>query len=943
MADSRWDILQRLFEELLPLDRAARAARLQTLAPGDAPLREQLEGLLRAAEAPANPLDTPLAVSSAAASTLAGDGPFRAGMRVGPYTLVRLVGEGGMGWVWLAERADGALTRTVALKLPKWTWSLPDLTARLARERDILASLEHANIARLYDAGVDDAGRPYLAMEYVDGQPIDAYCREHALSLEARLQVLLQVAHAVAYAHSRLVVHRDLKPSNIVVAADGSVRLLDFGIATLLDTSATTRPAVTSPGTRIFTLQYAAPEQITGGPIGTPTDVYALGLVLYELLTGAAPYRSAKMSAAALEEAIVAGDTRLASAAATDRTVARRLRGDLDAILNKALKPDPAERYASVHAFAEDLERFLKHETVSARPDSAAYRLRTFARRHRPGIAAAALVLVTLTGATIYSARQAAIADREARTATAIKDFLLEVFQQASAKASLKAEPQNLRVIDVIDEGRGRLLTSLDGQPDVQMAIIAVLGDIYELLDATGKASALYEQGLPIAERAFGPGNPHTPFLLGGMANAAMFAGDWDTAATRVAAADAAFTAAGDHESRYYARVLKIRGSLARRRGPDGLREAVALLDQAATLFKTRYPDDVDHAGTYMFLAQAHMALEQTHEALAAADASVAAAAMLPAEDTMSRASAYSLRASVLDRLGESTRAEPDYAQASAGYLASVGAGHFFYLQNENLHGLALQMLGRRAEALAMLESSAAGVSRVRPATNTEMNTMHRMAVAYEHDGQPAKALAAVTRGLALARAKTPGTTPALLSALLLDEARARLQMGEADAATARAREAVDTARAAQALSPQIEADAALVEAEAALAGPEPGAALPLTQRAVALSAGDAFAAQVRRARALWLESLAGADAVTAATRAREALALLDALPPPGDPFVRVNVLDQQGRLACRAGDATAGRAALQRALSERQRLEDGASPRVAATLQALATCAGRG
>ncbi len=941
MTESRWDILQRLFDELLPLDAAARTARLQAVAAADPSLRDELEALLRAADAPVNPLDTP-AVPPAQDLFAAADGPFRAGMRVGPYTLVRLVGEGGMGWVWLAERADGALTRTVALKLPKWTWSMPDLTARLARERDILASLEHANIARLYDAGIDDAGRPYLAMEFVEGQPIDVYCREHQLALDARLQVLLQVAHAVAYAHSRLVVHRDLKPSNIVVASDGSVRLLDFGIATLLDGGGTTRHDVTRPGTRIFTLNYAAPEQITGGPIGTPTDVYSLGLVLYELLTGASPYRAHKGSVAALEDAIVAGDTRLASTAAGDKTTARRLRGDLDAILNKALKADPAARYATVDAFADDLERYLKHETVSARPDSAVYRARTFARRHRAGVAAAALVLVTLAGATLYSTRQATLAEREARKATAIKTFLIEIFQRASAKAARQSEPQNLRVVQVMDEGRDRLVTSLAGEPEVQMELIAVLGDIYELLDATGQASALYEQGLPIAEQAFGPGNPHTPFLLGGMANVAMFAGDWETAAARAAKAQQAFDAAGDHNSRYYARLLKIQGSLARRRGPDGLREAVTLLRRAATLFAAKYPDDVDHAASYMFLAQAHMALEETREALTAADASVAAAALLPAEDQMSRASAFSLRASVLDRLGESARAERDYAQASAGYAASVGTEHFFYLQNENLRGLALQMLGRRAEALVMLEASAAGVSRVRPATNTEMNTLHRMAVAYEHDGQAAKALAAVTRGLALARAKTPGTTPALLSGLMLDEARVQLLLGDAAAATARAREAVASALAAQALSPQIQADAALVEATALLAGPDAGAAVPVAARAATLSEGDAFAARLRRARAAWVTSCATADPASAAASIRAAAAQLDALPAPGDPFLRNDVLEQQGRLACRAGDADGGRALLQRALTGRQQVEDAGSPRVAATARALAACGGR-
>jgi eukaryotic-like serine/threonine-protein kinase len=496
MPDSRWDTLQQLFLELLPLDPTARATRLTALAATDAALAGELEALLRAADAPANPLDTPIAGAADVDPLLAAEGPFRAGARVGPYTLVRLVGEGGMGWVWLAERADGTLTRSVALKLPKWTWSFPDLTARLARERDILASLEHANIARLYDAGVDDHGRPYLAMEYVEGEPIDVYCRTHALPLDARLQVLLQVARAVAYAHSRLVVHRDLKPGNIVVAGDGSVRLLDFGIATLLDSAATTRAAHARPGTRIFTPRYAAPEQITGGAIGTPTDVYALGVVLYELLTGASPYRAGQGGPAQLEAAIVAGDTRLASAAAEDRAVARRLRGDLDAILNKALKANPAERYASVHALADDLERFLRHDTVSARPDSVPYRVRTFARRHRVGVAAAAVVAATFAGATAYSLRQAGIAERErdrAVQALGRAEAVGEFYHFLLADAGPPDAP--LTINGMIERSQGLLDTEFAGQPALQAAVLVVQSSYY-----LGQSNAAL--GVPLANRA---------------------------------------------------------------------------------------------------------------------------------------------------------------------------------------------------------------------------------------------------------------------------------------------------------------------------------------------------------------------------------------------------------------------------------------------------------
>ena len=219
---------------------------------------------------------------------------------------------------------------------------------------------------------------------------------------------------------------------------------------------------------------------------------------------------------------------------------------------------------------------------------------------------------LTLAGATAYSTRQAAIASREARRATAIKDFLLEVFQQASAKASLHSEPQNLRVIQMIDEGRDRLVTSLAGQPEVQMEVIAVLGDIYELLDATDQAAALFQQGLAIADGAFGPGGPHSAEMMGATANVAAFAGDFPAAEAHVRSAEAAFAALGDHESLAYARTLKVKGSLARRRGPEGLRQAVAVLREAAALFARRFPRDSNHSATYMYLAQTHIGTRRT-------------------------------------------------------------------------------------------------------------------------------------------------------------------------------------------------------------------------------------------------------------------------------------------------------------------------------------------
>jgi serine/threonine-protein kinase len=313
-----------------------------------------------------------------------------------------------MGAVWLAERADGSLKRQVALKLPRASWSV-GLAQRMARERDILASLEHPNIARLYDAGTDAQGRPFLALEYVEGQPIDLYCRERALNIKTRLKLLQQVARAVAFAHSRLVVHRDLKPSNILVMADGQVRLLDFGIAKLLEGDRTQETQLTRLAGQALTLDYASPEQIRGEQIGTASDVYSLGVVMYELLAGVKPYRLKRQSAAQLEEAIAVVDAPLASATTADAAAKRELKGDLDAILNKALKKSPNERYATVDALALDIEHHLAGRRVEARPDSLRYRITRFARRYRIPLIAGAITLAVFAlaigvGATVLLA-----------------------------------------------------------------------------------------------------------------------------------------------------------------------------------------------------------------------------------------------------------------------------------------------------------------------------------------------------------------------------------------------------------------------------------------------------------------------------------------------------------------------------------------------------------
>jgi len=401
--------LNQLLIEVLDLEPAQRASWLEALPPQVDALRPTLRDLLDRADAPETH-DFLHTLPKLDRGDDTAQATHREGDTVGPYRLLRAIGRGGMGAVWLAERVDGAPKRQVALKLPLLA-AQPLMRQRLAIERDILAALEHPHIARLYDAGVDASGQPYLALEYVEGEAIDAYCRGRALGIDARLALFVQVASAVAHAHAKLVLHRDLKPGNILVTADAQARLLDFGIAKLLQDDPPGDGALTQMAGRALTPDYAAPEQILGQPMTVASDVYSLGVVLFELLTGERPYRLAQDSPAALADSIRAVRMPLPSTVATDPKAKRRLAGDLDTIVLKALKAAPAERYPTVNALIDDLERLRDGHPILARPDSAGYRLRKFVARNRLPVASAVAVLLAVfagAGAALWQARSAA-------------------------------------------------------------------------------------------------------------------------------------------------------------------------------------------------------------------------------------------------------------------------------------------------------------------------------------------------------------------------------------------------------------------------------------------------------------------------------------------------------------------------------------------------------
>ena len=496
-ADS-WPHLSALLDAALDQPASEREKWIDALPADVAPLKPRLRELIaRAAELAGDDFLQALPKVELASEAIASRCE-QPGNSIGPYRLVRELGRGGMGAVWLAERSDGLIHRPVALKLPHSGLPRAGLAERMAREREILATLAHPNIARLYDAGLAQDGQPYLALEYVEGRPIDEYCREHALGLKQRLGLFTQLAGAMAYAHGKLVVHRDLKPANVLVTADGQVRVLDFGIAKLLQDNRTQATQLTELSGRALTPDYASPEQILGAALTVTSDVYSLGVILYELLGGTRPYRLKRDSRGALEDAILHAEPPRPSELA-ERPLRRALRGDLDTIVLKALKKEPDERYPTVHALLDDVERYLAGRPVLAQPDSAWYRIRKFTARNRLAVSLGAAVFAALVIGASVAAWQAQVARAEQARAQEVKEFIAAVFREADptqGQGSVLSAPELLRQAERRLQDRGA------ADPRMRLELLAILGESLFGLQENADAARVTEQALQLQKSA---------------------------------------------------------------------------------------------------------------------------------------------------------------------------------------------------------------------------------------------------------------------------------------------------------------------------------------------------------------------------------------------------------------------------------------------------------
>lgn len=714
MSDMRreeWERVDRLFAEVLRLPEDERARFLEASEEPDdvvGRVRRLLSAERSARERIGESAEALAAdVMEAEAATPVDDLP--PGSAVGPYRIIREIGRGGMGTVYLAERSDDTYDRRVALKVVKRGMDTAEVVTRFRREGRILARLEHPSIARMYDADVTADGRPYLVLEHVDGLPIDAFCDAERLTVEQRIRLFVDVCDAVSFAHGKLVLHRDLKPSNILVTADGP-RLLDFGIAKALDEDDPEAIELTALVGHRLTPEYASPEQLAGGPISTASDVYALGVVLHELLTGARPDRGARAPSAVVTDATRTAVTAEAAGLrrSTPHRLARRLHGDLDVIVLKALHDDVARRYASVEAFAADLRRHLDGQPVAARPDSIGYRARKFVARNRlPVLSGSGLgvsVLLFAIGSFLQQAETARERDRadvERERAEQVAAVFEEMFTGAGFDSRERIDTLSVR--QFLDQSARHILEDLSDQPVVQGSLLRILGGAQHDFGRLDEADSLLSRAVAVLSSA--PGDDPRPLLEAqrDLGHLRMRQGRWADARTLYEAWHAVGVQASPEEE---ATVQNNIGLALLNQGKFD--SAVASLDSSLAIHRARpgldplgYGSSLSmRAGVAQRLGDMPLALSLSREARDVMTAELGPDH--PSAMTMEQNYAF-----MVYRSGRVEEAEPLYADLVVRYRAQVGTSADLPTLLLN-HGNVLRDLGRPAEALGSIQEAVA-------------------------------------------------------------------------------------------------------------------------------------------------------------------------------------------------------------------------------------------
>ncbi len=726
------------------------------------------------------------------------------GRKLGPYRVVRPIASGGMGSIYLAERADEEFAQRVAIKIVRCGIDSPRLRERFLLERQTLAQLNHPNIARLLDGGTTPDGMPYLVMEYIDGVPIVEYCDRYCLAVAERLELFRTVCLAVHSAHRNLIVHRDLKPDNILVTPDGVLKLVDFGIAKIIDPEEAVHDVT---NTRLLTPEFASPEQVRGEPVTTASDVYSLGVILYDLLTGARPYELGSCSPGEIEHVVCHQIPRKPSTAVTSdgnsrsstpQRLRRKLQGDLDTIVMMALRKEPDRRYASAAELAQDISRYRDGLPIAARRDTVWYRARKFAGRNKVGVTAAALLAISVASSMVviaWEARQLAVqrdaAEMEAASSRRVSDFLIEVFQVADPN---EASGETITAREILDQAAERLDHEPDLDPAVQATLTNAIGRVYMNLGLYEPATTMLDQALDLRRRRFGDGSAEALLTLGTIGQLLYAKGDYEAAERALKEVLERQQSSGLEESVELAMTLN---DLAATRRALGRTDGVEELYQQSLAMRKRLlgPNDPAVAESLNNLAGVRMA------AGSLTDAREYMQQVLDIRRT-SYGDGHPLVAHTLSNLavivhmqGDLAAAEPLYRDAVQQFRDALGDDHPTLASTLSSYGVLLQRLGDDDAAVESLREAIDIYSRqpggAHPAVATSLTHLGNVLRA---TGDPEGARKALLEAIDIRRATLPEGHHQIARTLIA-YGKLLLDLDESEAAESALREALEMYR----------------------------------------------------------------------------------------------------------------------------------------------------
>ena len=881
-------------------------------------------------------------------------GALGPGTQLGPYRIQSQIGAGGMGEVWLATRDDGLYQGDVAIKTLHPYFGGGALRERFLHEAQILGRLTHPNIARLLDAGVSADGGVYLVLEYVQGAAIDSWSDERKLTVEARLRLFLDVCAAVAQAHANLVVHRDIKPSNILVNGNGQVKLLDFGVAKLLEAEPVAgRAELTGMTGRIFTPEYAAPEQILGEPVTTATDVYALGMLLHVLATGTRPYGNAN-NPVEIERAVLhdepslasQSDSRDAEAAAAARSTSpaklrRDLEGDLDNIIARALRKTPGERYASVSALADDIQRHLTHQPILARPETFAARTCKFVRRHRVGVAASLLMVAALgigIGGVIW---QAQLARTEARKATAVRDFLVGIFEQNSVLHPEGARARATTAEELLTIGAERIRAEMADVPEARAEMLGTIADIYGQLELPDRSTPLYEQQLQALQGLYGNEDARTARAAVNLGLAHAYSGGYETGgkllgdAVRVLERDPAASAA-----KLGSALIGLGHISYRTQREKG--DALERFSAARDTFARYAPGESDHAVSYYGMAHVYEAKGDVASAIRSYREGIAVSEQIG--NPIVLAGGYQQLGDVMRMQREFTTAREMLTRAVASFEKAGGSDHPFTADARKELAKFLTATGDHAAARAQFEQALAALERTRGPLDPELtaDSLSELGAFYYARGDMTRAREHLERSIAASRSIEPHGM--FLGSALARLVRAELYAGRIAQAQRLADEYRELVRKQNGEQHLRFGNSRVIDAELLILRGQPAAAVPIVTSVLKqwpAPDGEISTLYLVATPVLVRAAVASGDLKLAEHTARELSDRVNAFKALASalPEERAAAALRLGQTLCALDRNEAGEPLLREAVTLRESLDDPASPWLAEARNLLAEC----